>query len=113
MKKALMVVAVLAVPLCPVGAVAQIPSSQVVLDNPSVRVSVLTFPPGGATGRHSGIEAEIGMVLEGELTLDSPTGRQVLRAGAAYLLPGLTPHDVRNEGKASAKLWDVLLKRCD
>jgi quercetin dioxygenase-like cupin family protein len=114
MKKTLIVVAaVLAVPLCPGVAAAQIPTSQVVLDNPSVRVTVLTFPPGGATGRHSGIEAEIGMVVEGELTLDSPTGRQTLRAGAAYWLPGLTPHDLRNEGKTPAKLWDILLKRCD
>jgi quercetin dioxygenase-like cupin family protein len=114
MKHALMIVAaVLTVSLCPMGAAAQVPSREVVLDNPSVRVSVLTFPPGVGTGRHMGVEAEIGMVMEGQLTLESPTGRQTLRAGAAYWLPGLTPHDVRNDSGASAKMWDILLKRCD
>jgi hypothetical protein len=28
-------------------------------------------------------------------------------------MPGLTPHDVRNEGGRPAKLWDIFLKRCD
>lgn len=113
MQKALMVVAVLAVSLCPVAAVAQVPTSQVILENSSVRVTVLTFQPGGATGRHMGIEAEIGIIIEGELTLESPEGRQTLRPDAVYWLPGLTPHDVRNEGRTPAKMWDIFLKRCD
>jgi len=113
MKKALRVIAVLTVPLCPVGAVAQPPASQVILDNPSVRVEALTFHPGGATGLHTIIPAEIGIIIEGELTLESPTGRQTLRSGSVYWLPGLTPHDVRNEGGTPAKMWDIFLKRCD
>jgi quercetin dioxygenase-like cupin family protein len=76
-------------------------------------VTLLTFAPGGATGRHQGIESEIGIVAEGELTVESPTGRQSLGPGAVYWMPGLTPHDVRNESGRSAKLWDIFLKRCD
>jgi len=113
MKTALMVAAVLAGALSPTTARAQLPASQVVLENPSVRVTILTFVPGGATGRHQGIEAEIGIVVEGELTVESPTGRQQLAPGGVYWMPGLTPHDVRNESGRPAKMWDIFLKRCD
>ena len=89
------------------------PATQVILENPSVRVALLTFAPGGATGRHQSVESEIGIVLEGELTVESPTGRQKLGPGETYWMPGLTPHDVRNEGGRPAKLWDIFLKRCD
>lgn len=113
MKTVLVAVAVLAGALSPAAVQAQMPASQVVLENQSIRVAVLTFTPGGATGRHQAIEAEIGLVIEGELTVESPTGRQNLRPGSAYWMPGLTPHDVRNESSRPAKLWDIFLKRCD
>jgi len=113
MKKALVVMAVLAGALSPAAVSAQMPASQVVFENQSVRIMVLTFVPGGATGRHQGIESEIGLVIEGELTVESPLGRQSLRPGSAYWMPGLTPHDVRNESNRPAKLWDIFLKRCD
>jgi quercetin dioxygenase-like cupin family protein len=113
MKTALLVIAVLACPLLPPMASAQLPASQVVLENPSIRVTLLTFAPGGATGRHQSIESEIGIVIEGDLTVESPTGRQQLAPGGAYWMPGLTPHDVRNESGRPAKLWDIFLKRCD
>ncbi len=113
MKTALVAVALLAGALAPAAAEAQLPVSQVILENPSVRITVLTFVPGGATGRHQSIESEIGILIEGELTVESPTGRQPLRPGSAYWMPGLTPHDVRNESTRPAKMWDVFLKRCD
>ncbi len=113
MHKALVMIPFVALTMFAVSAVAQPPAPQVVLENTSVRVTVLTFPPGAGTGRHSGIEAEVGIVAEGELTLDSPQGRTVLRPGMAYWVPGLMPHDVRNESGRAAKLFDVLLKRCD
>ena len=113
MKMALVVVALLAGTLSPLTARAQLPLVQVVLENPSVRITIQTFAPGGATGRHQGIEAEIGLVIEGELTVESPTGRQTLRPGSAYWMPGLTPHDVRNESARPAQMWDIFLKRCD
>lgn len=113
MKTVLVLIAVLAGALAPMAADAQPPASQVVLENPSARITTQTFVPGGATGRHQGIEAEIGLVIEGELTLESPTGRQTLRPGSAYWMPGLTPHDVRNESPRPARMWDIFLKRCD
>jgi quercetin dioxygenase-like cupin family protein len=113
MKTALVLLAVLGGALLPRTALAQLPTSQVVLENASIRVTLLTFAPGGATGRHQGIESEIGIVVDGELTIESPTGRQNLEPGAAYWMPGLTPHDVRNESARPARLWDIFLKRCD
>lgn len=113
MKTAVVVIAVLAGALAPMAVWAQLPTTQVVLENPSVRITIQTFVPGGATGRHQAVEAEIGIVLEGELTVESPTGRQSLRPGSVYWMPGLTPHDVRNESSQPAKMWDIFLKRCD
>jgi len=78
-----------------------------------VRVQVVTFVPGAATGRHQGIEAEVGILVDGELMLDSPQGRATLRPGTAYWLPGLTPHDTRNESQRPARMFEILLKRCD
>ena len=85
----------------------------VTMDNDSVRVALLTFPPGAASGRHTGLDPELGIVVEGELTLVTDAGREVLRPGAARLLPALTPHDARNEGDRPVKLWVVLLKKCE
>jgi quercetin dioxygenase-like cupin family protein len=100
MKRARVLAALLtAATLAPLDLAAQMPASQVILENASVRVALLTFVPGGATGRHQSIESEIGIVLEGELTVESPTGRQKLGPG--------------NEGGRPAKLWDIFLKRCD
>jgi quercetin dioxygenase-like cupin family protein len=99
------------------GATAQDPvgviEERLALDNDSVRVSILTFPPGSASGRHTGLDPELGIVVEGELTLVTDAGREVLRPGAARLLPPLTPHDARNEGDRPVKLWVVLFKKCD
>jgi quercetin dioxygenase-like cupin family protein len=104
---------ILAVGLTAGAATAQPLSSQVVLDNPSVRVTVTTLPPGVGTGRHQGIEAEVGVVVEGELVVESPFGRTALRPGTAYWLPGLTPHDTRNESQRPARMVEIFLKRCD
>jgi len=45
--------------------------------------------------------------------LSSPAGRQSLKTGNAYWLPGLTPHDIRNESDRPAKVYVVAMKRCD
>jgi mannose-6-phosphate isomerase-like protein (cupin superfamily) len=105
----------LALALMPIAASAQlsVPMPQVILDNASVRVTAVTFPPGAGTGRHQGIEPEVGIAVDGELTLESPQGRALLRPGTAYFVPGLTPHDTRNEGARPVRLFEVFLKRCD
>jgi mannose-6-phosphate isomerase-like protein (cupin superfamily) len=102
-----------AVLVAPVTAVAQPPMPEIILENPSVRITIVTYPPGSGTGPHQGIEAEVGIVVDGEIVLESPSGRTVLRPGTAYWLPGLTPHDTRNTTGRPAKMVDILLKRCD
>jgi quercetin dioxygenase-like cupin family protein len=84
---------------------------QIVLENDTVRVSLLVFPPGTASGEHVGLDPELGIVLAGELTLLTPAGREVLGPGAARWLPALLPHDARNEGTVSLRLWVVTVKR--
>jgi len=113
MKAALVLVTALATSLLTAPVTAQMPTSQIVFENASVRISVFSFVPGGSTGRHTGIESEIGIVMDGELIVDSPTGRQTLGSSGVYWMPGLTPHDVRNESGKPAKMWDIFLKRCD
>jgi mannose-6-phosphate isomerase-like protein (cupin superfamily) len=92
---------------------AQAPVPRVVLDNPSVLVTVTTLAPGTGTGRHQGIEPEVSILVDGEVTMESPLGRVSLKPGAAYWLPGLTPHDTRNEGSRPARVFEIFLKRCD
>jgi len=84
---------------------------QVVVDNDTVRVALLLFPPGSASGEHVGLDPELGIVLEGELTLLTAAGREVLGPGAVRWLPALVSHDARNEGSVPLKLWVVLVKK--
>jgi len=84
---------------------------QVVVDNDTVRVALLFFPPGSASGEHVGLDPELGIVLEGELTLLTAAGREVLGPGAVRWLPALVSHDARNEGSVPLKLWVVLVKK--
>jgi quercetin dioxygenase-like cupin family protein len=84
---------------------------QVLVDNDTVRVALLVFPPGAASGEHVGLDPELGIVLEGELTLLTSAGREVLGPGQVRWLPALVSHDARNEGSVPLKLWVVLVKR--
>jgi quercetin dioxygenase-like cupin family protein len=86
-------------------------TEQVLVDNDAVRVALLVFPPGAVSGEHVGLDPELGIVLEGELTLLTVGGREVLGPGAVRWLPALVPHDARNEGAVPLKLWVVLVKR--
>lgn len=113
MTKICAVMAMLAATLLPRVVAAEGTAEEVVLDNPSVRVTVRTFAPTTGSGRHQGMEPEVGIVTEGELTLETPEGTTVVRQGSAYWVPGLTPHDARNEGSKPAKLYEIFLKRSD
>jgi len=84
---------------------------QVVVENDTVRVALLTFAPGSASGEHVGLDPELGIVLEGELTLVTAAGREQLGPGAVRWLPALVPHDARNEGRTPVRLWVILVKR--
>lgn len=81
------------------------------LDNDTATVMLMTLPPGSASGEHTAPEHELGIVLEGELTLVTPKGREGLGPGTVHWLPSLTPHDARNEGDRPVKLWVILFKK--
>ena len=76
-----------------------------------MRVALPLFPPGSASGEHVGLDPELGIVLEGELTLLTAAGREVLGPGSVRWLPALVSHDARNEGTVPLRLWVVLVKR--
>jgi quercetin dioxygenase-like cupin family protein len=83
----------------------------VVLDNESVLVALLTFQPGEVVEQHTNPEPELGIMLEGELTLITPAGREILKPGTVRWLDPLTPHETRNEGSTPVKMWALLLKK--
>ncbi|HSB77953.1 MAG TPA: cupin domain-containing protein [Candidatus Methylomirabilis sp.] len=95
------------------GAWAQAQDSgvEVVLDNDSVLVVLLTFQPGEVVEKHVNPEPELGIMLEGELTLITPAGREILKPGTVRWLAPLTPHETRNEGATPVKMWALLLKQ--
>ena len=84
---------------------------KVVLDNDSIQVWFLTFSPGEVSPMHANAEPELGIILEGELTLITPSGRELLKPGDVRWLDPYTPHEARNEGTAPVKMWALTLKR--
>ena len=85
---------------------------KVVLDNDTIEVVLLTFPPGSVSEQHTNPEPELGIILEGELTLITPSGLEVLKPGAVRWLAPYTPHEARNEGNVPVKMWALTLKKC-
>ena len=86
---------------------------QVVLENDNVKIGLLVYSPGATSGVHLNPEPEIGMVVEGELTLVTRAGKQVYKAGSAFYLPTGSGHIALNESKAPLKFWAVNMKKCD
>jgi quercetin dioxygenase-like cupin family protein len=84
---------------------------KVVLDNDSIQVWFLTFSPGEVSAMHASAEPEIGIILQGELTLITPSGREVLKPGDVRWLDPYTPHETRNEGAVPVKMWALTLKK--
>ena len=113
MKQVLFFVVGIAVGLCCPLVAAPALGPTVILNAPAVYIEVLTLVPGEGTGQHSIISTEVGVVAEGEVILSSPNGREALQAGKAFSLPGLTPHDIRNESDRPAKIYVIAMKRCD
>ena len=109
---ALILVAVVSI-AAPGGAQPSGPPVQggVALDNQSVSVTLLTVPPGAASGPHSGLDPELGILADGELTVVTAAGREVLAPGCARWLPSLTVHDARNEGPRPLRRWVIILKK--
>ena len=85
----------------------------VVLENANAKIGFLVYPPGATSGIHINPEPEIGMVVEGELTLVTRTGKQVYKAGSAFFLDTGSGHIALNETKAPLKFWAVNMKKCE
>jgi quercetin dioxygenase-like cupin family protein len=96
---------------------AQAPSGQieerVLLDNDSVRIVLVTYPPGADSDLHLSLGPEITLVQDGELAFYAQGRREALRPGAAHWLPDGTTHLARNEQDVPVRFWSILLKRCD
>lgn len=85
----------------------------VALDNDSIRVVLLVYHPGADSDVHVNLGPEMTIVQEGELTLYTSKGQEVLKAGTVHWLPASTVHLDRNETDRPARFWSLLLKRCD
>jgi quercetin dioxygenase-like cupin family protein len=88
-------------------------AEQELVNNDSVRIVLLTYPPGADSDLHLNVGPEITIVQEGELALYARGAREALRPPAVHWLPEATAHLARNEGSRPARFWSILLKRCD
>lgn len=88
-------------------------TEQELLNNDSVRIVLMTYPPGADSDLHLNVGPEITIVQDGELALYAQGKREALRARSAHWLPEASAHLARNEGKRPARFWSILLKRCE
>jgi quercetin dioxygenase-like cupin family protein len=88
-------------------------TEQELLNNDSVRVVLMTYPPGADSDLHLNEGPEITIVQDGELALYAQGKREALRPRSAHWLQEGSAHLARNEGKRPARFWSILLKRCD
>jgi quercetin dioxygenase-like cupin family protein len=65
------------------------------------------WDPGAETGVHEHPGPVILVVLEGELVEDTPSGRNILRAGEVFWRPPHGMHNVRNVSSASARVLAI------
>jgi quercetin dioxygenase-like cupin family protein len=86
---------------------------RVLLDNDSVRLVLVTYPPGADSDLHFSVGPEITIVQEGQLVVFAQGRREVLGPGGAHWLPDATTHLARNETDRPTRFWSLLLKRCD
>jgi quercetin dioxygenase-like cupin family protein len=85
----------------------------VLLDNDSVRLVLVTYPPGADSDLHFNVGPEVTIVQDGELVLFAQGRREVVRSGGAHWLPEATTHLARNETDRPVRFWSLLLTRCD
>ncbi|HEY7437140.1 MAG TPA: cupin domain-containing protein [Methylomirabilota bacterium] len=99
------------------GTMAHTPPAQIteqeLLDNESVRIVLMTYPPGADSDLHLNEGPEITIVQDGELAVYAKGKREALRARTAHWLPEASAHLARNEGTRPARFWSILLKRCE
>jgi quercetin dioxygenase-like cupin family protein len=86
---------------------------RVALENDTVKIGYLVYPPGASSGIHVNPEPEIGIVVEGELTFVTRHGKQVYKAGSVIYLESGSGHIALNESGRPVKFWALNLKKCD
>ena len=86
---------------------------RLLLDNDSLRLVFITYPPGADSDLHFNVGPEVTIVQEGQLVMFAQGKRDVLGPGAAHWLPDATTHLARNETDRPTRFWSLLLKRCD
>jgi quercetin dioxygenase-like cupin family protein len=65
------------------------------------------WDPGAETGMHEHPGPVILAVIEGELVEETPSGRNILRAGQVLLRPARGPHNVKNASSATARVLAI------
>jgi quercetin dioxygenase-like cupin family protein len=88
-------------------------TEQELLNNDSVRIVLMTYPPGADSDLHLNEGAEITIVQDGELALYAKGKREALGPRTAHWLPEGSANLARNEGKRPTRFWSILLKKCD
>lgn len=65
------------------------------------------WDPGAETGAHEHPGPVILAVIEGELVEETPSGRNILRAGQVFWRPARGPHNVKNASSATARVLAI------
>ena len=65
------------------------------------------WDPGAETGAHDHPGPVILAVIDGELVEETPTGRNVLRAGHVFWRPARGQHNVKNVGSTTARVLAI------
>ena len=65
------------------------------------------WDPGAETGAHAHPGPVILVVIEGELIEDTPSGRNIMRAGQVFWRPARGSHNVKNAGSTSARVLAI------
>jgi quercetin dioxygenase-like cupin family protein len=65
------------------------------------------WDPGAETGTHDHPGPVILVVIEGELIEDTPSGRNIMRAGQAFWRPAHGSHNVKNAGSSNARMLAI------
>jgi len=65
------------------------------------------WDPGAETGVHEHPGPVILAIIEGELVEDTPSGRNILRAGEVFWRPARGSHNVKNASSTSARVLAI------
>ncbi|MBD3236245.1 MAG: cupin domain-containing protein [Candidatus Eisenbacteria bacterium] len=76
-------------------------------NEPDLSVEHFIKPPGHASPRHEHPQAQLLVVLDGSLIVETDEEQTELQPGDAAYFPGGEPHRVRNDGDTGATGLDI------